>query len=162
MKNSNFISSLATVKWAIECFCIALCFSHSDAVQQCVTSLQPDCFVSTRNRLEGLMQVVRYICSRPDRFTGKLSPCFPSRYRRQRSCRKIMFSVVCVRHSVHALYSAPVLADVFKLVQVGPQCTAPPSSRTCLNLCTLKDGLSASWHSIEMPSCYDSGQWSFQ
>ena len=27
------------------------------------------------------MQVVRYICSRPDRFTGKLSPCYPSCYR---------------------------------------------------------------------------------
>ena len=82
---------------------------------------------------------------------------------RQRSCGKIMFSVVCVRHSVHG--------------GGGGLCTGPQPSRTSsnlfnldltvqptptyLNLCTLNGRLSASWHSTEMPSCYDSGQWSF-
>ena len=88
---------------------------------------------------------------------------------RQRSCGKVMFSVVCVcvcvfregrgirpltqpplKHpSPPSPYRALPLSDTFKLVQLGPP---PRHTQTC-SLCKENCQLEGGWHSTERPSC---------
>ena len=72
---------------------------------------------------------------------------------RQRSCGKVMLSVVSVCHSVLTGEGASVKGlallpspDIFKLVHVRPYCagTPPPPPQTCLNLFLMKHVQSAS------------------
>ena len=64
----------------------------------------------------------------------------------KRSFGKIMFSVVCVCHSVHG----EGVPDMFKLVQLDP--TNPLPSQTRSTWTSLLDcGKVGGWHSSEMP-----------
>ena len=47
----------------------------------------------------------------------------------------------------------PAPLDMFKLVQVGPQCTPTPRHVQTCSLCSLDSGQAGSWHSTEIPFC---------
>ena len=94
---------------------------------------------------------------------------------RQRSCWKLLFSVMSVCHSVHRgdpMWPLPVMhwtspyrdmppaqprpSDMFKLLQLGPQCTGNPLPSTHVRTCSLSstyDWQAGGWYPTGMLSC---------